>query len=433
MSRLLRLLGIGLALCSGAFPQPQPAAPLTVSFSDALDRARALSPQLLSADIEARLSGEDRLQAKAALLPSVNWLNQFIYTQPNGRESGIFVSNDGPHVYSNQAVVHGELFAPARRAEYRMSLAAEAGARARTEVVARGLTAVVTANYYGLVLAERKSANAQQSLKEAAQFLDITQKQERGGEVAHSDVVKAQIQREQRQREAQEADLAVEKARVELAVLIFRDFRQDFSVVDDLETAPSLPSLEQVQALATKDNPSIRAAQEAVRRETYGITAARSEMLPALSFDYFYGINANQYAIHDPDHLRNLGSSVQAELSVPVWNWGANRSKVRQARLRLQQAQVNLSFTQRQLLAGLRASYLETDAAGAQLISLRRSSDLAAESLRLTLLGYQAGEATALEVVDAQATLVQARNAAGEGLLRYRLALANLQTLTGTF
>src|SRR2546430_8334337 len=43
--------------------------------------------------------------------------------------------------------------------------------------------------------------------------------------------------------------------------------------------------------------------------------------------------------------------------------------------------------------------------------SLRESSDMAAESLRLMLLRYQAGESTALEVVDAQNTLNLARNA----------------------
>jgi outer membrane protein TolC len=52
--------------------------------------------------------------------------------------------------------------------------------------------------------------------------------------------------------------------------------------------------------------------------------------------------------------------------------------------------------------------------------------------LRLTLLRYQAGEATALEVVDAQTTLNQARNAYDDGLARYRIAIAALQTLTGT-
>jgi outer membrane protein TolC len=156
-------------------------------------------------------------------------------------------------------------------------------------------------------------------------------------------------------------------------------------------------------------------------------------MLPTLAFDYFYGINATQYAIRNSENLRNLGSAVQAELSVPVWNWGAGRSKVRQAELRLQQAKAELTFAQRQLLAKLNTFYQEADAAAAQHASLRSSLDLAAESVRLTMLGYEAGEATALEVVDAQATQVAARNAADEGLLRSRLALANLQTLTGTF
>jgi outer membrane protein TolC len=64
--------------------------------------------------------------------------------------------------------------------------------------------------------------------------------------------------------------------------------------------------------------------------------------------------------------------------------------------------------------------------------SLRSSADLSAESLRLTLLRYQAGEATALEVVDAQVTASQGRGAYDDGLLRYRVALATLQSLTGT-
>jgi len=53
--------------------------------------------------------------------------------------------------------------------------------------------------------------------------------------------------------------------------------------------------------------------------------------------------------------------------------------------------------------------------------------------LRLTNLRYQAGEATALEVVDAQNTLTAARNAYYDGQTRYHVAIANLQTLTGAF
>jgi outer membrane protein TolC len=104
---------------------------------------------------------------------------------------------------------------------------------------------------------------------------------------------------------------------------------------------------------------------------------------------------------------------------------------VRQAALRQQQAQLDLKLTERQLAANINSFYLEARVAGTQIDSLSRAADLSAESLRLTLLRYQAGEATALEVVDAQSTLAQARNAYADGLARYRVALGNLQTLTG--
>ena len=87
-----------------------------------------------------------------------------------------------------------------------------------------------------------------------------------------------------------------------------------------------------------------------------------------------------------------------------MWNWGATRSKVKQAELKQQQAQLDLTLAQRTLQGNLASAYSEAQAAQAQLDSLRSSVDLSAESLRLTLLRYQAGEATALEVVDAQTT-----------------------------
>ena len=68
-----------------------------------------------------------------------------------------------------------------------------------------------------------------------------------------------------------------------------------------------------------------------------------------------------------------------------------------------------------------------------QVDSLKRTVDLSVESLRLIGLRYQAGEGTILELVDSQTLLIQSRNAYDDALVRYRVALANLQTLTGTF
>lgn len=436
MPRIPVIVAFGLALsCALAQPAPGPPTgpPLTLTLQEVLERARQYSQQVYTADIVAKLAHEDTVQAKAGFYPSINGLSQFIYTQPNGTPSGVFVSNDGPHVYNDQALIHGEIWNPARRADYRRTLAAEAVARAKGDLALRGLHVTVVQNYYLLVVAQRRIANAQQSLKETAQLVDITQKQEAGGEVAHADVVKSQIQLEQRQRDLQDAQLNTEKARIALAVLIFPTFGQAYSVVDDLAAAPPLPLYSEVETMAGRNNPDIRVAQSTVEQQTHAIESARAGFLPTLSFDYFLGINANQFAVQNREGQNLFGPVFQAQLTVPIWTWGAQRSKVKQAELQLQLAKNDLSLAQRTLLAEERSFYLEAQSAETQLISLKKSMDLSADSLRLTLERYQGGEATILEVVDAQSTLAQSRNAYDDGLARYRLALANLQSLTGTF
>jgi outer membrane protein TolC len=428
-------------------PAQQSTMDLTIDLADALTRAQKYGAQIESANIAAALAREDHAQAKAATLPSVSGFNQFIYTQGNGTASGVFVANDGVHVYNEQVQVHEELLALARRGEVRVAAAAEAVARARADVAARGLKVTVVQDYYAIAAAGRKLSNSQRSFGEARQFLDITQKQERGGEAAHADVIKAQLQVRQRERDVQDAQLALQKAKIALAVLMFPALRLDYSVVDDLSRVGILPPLSEATAQAHANSPEVRASQAGVSQARLSVTVARYAYLPSFGLDFFYGINANQFAARtdyptpesgrstQPDFLvpfrQNLGYSAQATLNIPLWNWGATHSKVKQATLKTRQAELDLTVAQKQLEADLTSSYQEAQAAFTQVESLRSSSDLAAESLRLTLLRYQAGEATALEVVDAQSTASLSRGAYDDGLVRYRVSLAAVQSLMG--
>jgi outer membrane protein TolC len=416
---------------SGTEQNVDQAPPVTLTLEDALQRARVNSPQLHAAVIEAAIAREQKVQDRAALLPAVSYNAQYFYTQGNGTPSGRFIANNGVHEYVSQGNVH-QVLDPAQFVEYRRASAAAALARARAEVAARGLVVTVVQSYYGLVVAQRKYATAQEAAAEAQRFLSISQALERGGEVAHSDVIKAQLQANDRQIDFQEAQLAMEKAHLTLAVLLFANFEQNFSVVDDLRLPPRLPSLTEIRQLAEPNNPDLRAALAALRVANQDAAVAWSGYLPSLSFDYFYGVDASHLATRTGS-IRNLGYAASATLHLPIWNWGATQSKVRQAGLRSQQARLELSAAQRQLLANLHAFYGEAKAARSVLETLRSSAELASESLHLTNLRYQAGEVSVLEVVDAQNTLTQARNAYDNGEARYRVALASLQTLTGTY
>ena len=413
------------------------APPLTVTLQDAIARARKNDPVYHAALTAYGSAKEDRVQGRAALLPGVNYDAGFLYTQGNGTSTGRYVGANGVHEYLSQGNVHQDISLQGV-AEYRRTRAAEAVARARSEIAARGLVVTVVQAYYHFVVAQRKYDTAQRAANQGRHFLDISQKLEQGGEVAHSDVIKAQILFQQQQRDLQEAELEMNRSRLDLAVLIFPDFNEHFSVVDDLQTPEPLPTFTEVQTAAARQNPDLRAAAGALQEARQEVGVAWSGFLPALKLDYFYGIDANHFATRQFDpasqlSVRNLGYAATATLQLPVWNWGANRSRLKQADLRREQAQLELTFAQRQLLTRLRTLYDEAQIARSELDSLNQSAELAAEALRLTTLRYQSGAATVLEVVDAQNTSTLARNAFSDGQSRFRVALANLQTLTGTF
>jgi outer membrane protein TolC len=425
-------------LCHGQTPVAPPPAtepgPLKIDLADAIARARRFGLPLQGAQLAAALAREDVKQIRAARLPAVNMLNQYLYTEGNGTPEGVFVANNGVHVYTEQAQVHEEILSLARRGELRVAIANEAAARARVTVAQRGLTYGVVQAYYALIVAQRKLDYARTSLTEAERFVDLTRKQENAGEVSHVDTIKAQIQLQQRQRELSDAELNIEKAKIGLGVYLFPQLREDFTVVDDLESAPALAPIAEVESVVRTSSPEIEAAQASLRAAQAGVSVARYAYLPSLSFDFFYGLNSNVLAWHlyDPEPRRNVGYAAEVTLNIPVWNWGITRSRITQAELRRQQAELDLALTRRTLNANLETAYREARVAQAQLASLRSSLTLAEDNLRLTLLRYTAGESTSLEVVDAQSTLTQARNALADGLSRYRVALATVQTLTGT-
>ncbi len=418
------------------------AAPLTLTLQDALDRARRYSPQFQAAATAAKMAHENRIQARASLLPSADYTMQDLTTQGNGvLPSGRYVTNDGVHVYRAWGVFHqGLSLNTFTRAGYHAAQAAEAVARAQEEIARRGLNVAVTQAYYGLVVAERKYATAQQSLDQAKNSLHVSRELEQGGEVAHSDVITFQIQANQAQQAFQESKLAMDNARLSLAVMLFPDFNQNFNVVDDLDTTPSLPSLDEMGKLARQNNPEIRAAMAGLREANSSVSVAKAAFLPSVSLDVDYGIESNSFALRstvsafpEAGKLPNLGFFMTASLNLPVWHWGELRSKLHQAQDQRDLARVNLSYAQRQLFANLYADYNDAQTSQSEINSLRNSASLAADSLRLNMLRYKAGDATVLEVLNAQTTLTQAKDAYANGLARYRIAIAQLQTITGSF
>jgi outer membrane protein len=414
-----------------------------VTLTQALNLARANEPTFAAAYAASKVARLDKLIARSALLPSVVYHNQYLFTESNhlplsttssgsaitaNQTAPVFIANNGIHEYVSQASVSETIGLTQINALARAD-AASAIAAAELEISRRGLASTVVGLFYGVSVAEGKIAIARRALDEATDFVKQTQQRETAREVAHADVVKAQLALQQRQREMADAELMTVKSRLDLGVLLYPDPRTPYTV--EFPTTSKLPTRAETEVAAAASNPELASAVATLRATNLDVTAARAAYLPDLAFNYSYGIDAAQFAINGPDGERNLGFSASATVDIPVWDWLATAHKVKQAQILRDSAKVALSATQRRLIANLEEFYNEARVAYDQLASFQVSTDTARDSLRLTRLRYTNGEATVLEVVDAQNSLIIAELAMQDGRVRYQLALANLQTLTG--
>jgi outer membrane protein TolC len=411
-----------------------------LSLEQTIAMVQANEPQFAAAIAERAALALERTNAKSALLPTVTYHNLAIYTKPNGvaasrigqvtgAASPAFIANNAIREYASQAVVD-ERVGLDQIAAIRSATANALRAEAEAEIVRRGLVVEVCNLFYGSQSAAQKTAVAREALEEARHFLEITQKRERSREAAHADVLRAQLQAQQRERELADATLGATKAKLELGVLLYPDPSTPYAL--DVPNIPaSLPDRAGIQSLARENNPELRSAQAALQAAQADTFTARAALSPDLALNYTYGIDATNFGVNGPDGIRNLGYSMSATLDIPVWDWLATERRVKAGKLREGAAKVVLSAAQRRLVADLEEFYAEAELAQQQLRSLDTSVLTARESLRLTNLRYVDGESTAFEVVDAQSAVLTAESAQIDGQLRYQLARAQLQTLTG--
>jgi outer membrane protein len=111
----------------------------------------------------------------------------------------------------------------------------------------------------------------------------------------------------------------------------------------DLPPAPS--ALEEVEKAVQGSVPELDAARAEEEETRHAVAAAYSELMPSAGLTARVGTNGQEF---DPQSL-NREASVSAELTIPIFNTGAEWSEIRAARERNNRARLAITSRQRQI------------------------------------------------------------------------------------
>ena len=408
--------------------------PLTLD--EALRLANAQASTYQAAVLTERIAAEDVKQARAAFLPKLSAPLAYLYTSPaQGLPPGeprtpSFIASDAIGAYEAFASVSGDFdIAGKLRATLARNQALLAAAHAGTDAAKRALAQAVVETYYGLALANAQHRAAEQNLAAAEEFERITSLLLTGGEVAAVDLTRAQLQTLTRRDELERVRVNELVAAGALRVLVGYNFERPITTTDLELAIPVSAEYLSFKADDVSRRPEIIQFDQQLRAARQEITIARADRLPSLSYSINGGFNTD--SIHEPRLHQHTGVSAGISLNIPIFDWGATKSRERQARLQAE-------LTENERLLALRGFTQQFYAARAQAASaegrIRLARDgvvKAQDNVAASIARYRAGEAQIVEVTDAQTTLVEQRTALYQALFDYQTALSRLRQATG--
>ncbi len=358
-----------------------------VTLGQAIRRALAYAPSVLSAGAGGEFSSGQLTEASAAFYPDISAAGE--YNQAPGYDQRI--TNRGLTLAQLQAgyTVYdgGRRQAQVRAARYALQAARLGIQAAQAQVVFD-----TTVAYFDLLRSDEAVIEHEKRLKRLNTYVAIIEALRRSGRAIANDVLRVRTARDQEQLDLASARQARAHSSIVLGSLMGIFGRADLKIAP-VSGLPPMPAVDLWQS------PALRAAERQVAAAKSALLAARAERSPTFKLALtsgWEGVDPPQ-TFHD-----HLGASYDGSVSMPIFDGGLITAHIQQAQATLHAAIANQRQIELQLKRDLSDAYSRYNNALKQLSILANSKPTANDAFNLDWARFLGGgNVTLLEVLDA--------------------------------
>ena len=397
-----------LLACAGPTPV------LADTIEAALVRAYQSNPQLNAQRAAVRATDENVPQALSGYRPSVNITasagyqyqdststaggtpTELVRTQVHGTNAPRSI---GMNV--TQTLYNGQQTANRTRAAESQVSGAREGLRVLEQNVLFSAASIYMDYLRDAAIVEVQKSNTrvlEQTLKQTRDRFNV-------GEVTRTDVAQS------------EAQLAAGRTQQLTAESNLNTTRSNFRRIigsEPVNLAPGSPvdrylpgTLQQAIETGLIENPSVTAAMYGIDVNYLQVKINEGALLPTVTLQAAVQ-QSNEQTLVAPTQF---GASAIAQVSVPIYQGGAEYSLIRQSKESLAQQRLNLETTRDQARADVVTAWGQLVAGKAQVASAQAQVTASEVALNGVREEAKAGQRTTLDVLNAQQALVNARNA----------------------
>lgn len=307
-----------------------------------------------------------------------------------------------------------DFFGRTRRASESAAAQVQASA-AGVQAAQRVVGAELATQYLALRALQQRLVVAQESLVNQRESQRIVRSRAELGRGTPLDLARANALVESTEATIPALQGAIERSALRIATLAGRNPRATLVLLAEAKPLPSLPTVN-ADALAAgtpqgllERRPDIRLAERQLAAATAAVDVARADLYPRISLVGLLGFTSTRLA--DLFDAAGRNSKLGASLSWTALDFGRLRHRIGASQARAQAALVQWEQTVQLALEeteGALSSYTRSVQQAARLENAARES---AEAARLARVRYEAGASDFLAVLDAERTLLSARDA----------------------
>lgn len=288
--------------------------------------------------------------------------------------------------------------------------------------------------YFRALLAQELERIAAAAVQQAEAFLAQERLREKAGAASELDVLRAEVALENLRPQLIAARNAASLATLDLKRLIDIPLQQPVRLTTPLTVPPAAelesPRVDPQVLLARRA--AVRAAERQVNIREQQVAIARGAYLPSVDLRVNYGRQIFPQQVFDfsgQDWRTDFTASVGVR--IPIFSGFRRAAEVQQARITLDQERLRLAQLRESVQLQYEQALGEKQRAAADLAARQRTVEQAQRVHDLTVLRYEKGLATQLEVTDARLALLQARTNLAQAIATFYLADAGVSRAVG--
>jgi outer membrane protein len=390
----------------------------TFTLNEAMGIAYETNPTLEAQRANLRASDEQVAQANAGWRPTINAAGNYsvqraaftpqVVTLPSG--TTVTISDLAAHPVQGQLIVNQPLFRGGRTyAEIQRAKAIVHAGRAQLLAQEQTTLLNVVTAYMNVVRDTAIVGLRHRNVDVLTKQRNATKAEFDAGSLTKTDLAQSEARLA-----GAEADLITAQGQLDISRASFEDVvGRPAETLEEDPAVPKLPdSVEPVLTLAAKDNPSLLQAQANEHAADYAVDDALGALAPTLSvqgqYQYSGGALGSGFGTVGTGQVDHI-TSIVGQLTVPIYQGGAEEASVRQAKELHNQSKLNVDAAGRQVQDAVRSAWAVFVSFNATISSNQLQVNANQSAATGVQREQQVGGRTILDVLNAEQELLNAQ------------------------